>query len=69
MCSTMSMCTSGMLQKKIDPSTENRVLPTKMARNGRFRENAQANPSGPETYPWCYYGLNYGLYVEEGPSE
>jgi hypothetical protein len=38
--------------KKIDPSPENRVLqPPKMARNGRFRENAPANPSSPETYP------------------
>jgi hypothetical protein len=55
--------------KKIDPSAENRVLPSKMAWNGRFQENASANPSGPETYPWCCYALNYGPYVEEGPLE
>jgi hypothetical protein len=34
-----------------------------------FRENAPANPSGPEKYPWCCYALNYGRYVEEGSSE
>jgi hypothetical protein len=54
--------------EKIDVSAENRVLPTKMARNERFRENAPANPSGPDTYPWCWYALNYGWYVEEVPS-
>jgi hypothetical protein len=41
----------------------------KMTRNGHFRENASANPSGPETYRCCYYAFNYGRYVEEGPSE
>jgi hypothetical protein len=40
-----------------------------MARNRHFRENAIANPSGPEAYPWCCYALNHGRYVEEGPSE
>jgi hypothetical protein len=40
-----------------------------MARNGRFCENTPANPSGQETYPWWCYALNYGRYVEEGPSE
>jgi hypothetical protein len=49
--------------KKIDPSAENRV------RNGHFRENAPANPSGPEIYHWYCYALIYGRYVEEGPSE
>jgi hypothetical protein len=69
MSCTWSLCKSGMLQK-IDSSPKNPVLqPTKMARNGRFRENAPANTSGPETYPWCCYELNYGRYVEEGPSE
>jgi hypothetical protein len=53
--------------KKIDPSAENRVLPTKMS--GHFRENEPANSSGPETYPWCCYAINYGRYVEEEPSE
>jgi hypothetical protein len=40
-----------------------------MARNGHFGENAHANPSRPKTYPWCCYALNYGRYVEEGPSK
>jgi hypothetical protein len=70
MSSTRSMSTYGMLQKKIDPSAENRVLqPTKMASNERFHENTAPNPSGQETYPWCCYPLNDGRYVEEGPSE
>jgi hypothetical protein len=43
--------------------------PRKWPQNGRFRENAVANPSGPKTYPWWCYALNYGRYVEEGPSE
>jgi hypothetical protein len=41
----------------------------KMARNEHFRENTPENPFGSETYPWWCNALNYGRYVEEGPSE
>jgi hypothetical protein len=49
--------------KKIDLSA------AKMARNGRFRENAPAYPSSLETYPWWCYALKYGRNVEGGPLE
>jgi hypothetical protein len=40
----------------------------KMAETDVFREDTHGNPSGPETYLWWCYALNYGRYVEEGPS-
>jgi hypothetical protein len=43
--------------------------PRKWHETDVFRINAPANPSGPETYPWCCYALNNGRYMEEGPSE
>jgi hypothetical protein len=43
--------------------------PQKWPETDVFRENAPANPSGPETYPgWCY-ALDYSRYGEKGPSE
>jgi hypothetical protein len=56
--------------KKNDPSAGNCVLNRRRwSETDIFRENAPANPSGPETYPrWCC-ALNYGRYVEEGPPE
>jgi hypothetical protein len=43
--------------------------PRKWPETDVFRENAPANPSGSETYPWWCYALNSGRYVEEGLSE
>jgi hypothetical protein len=34
-----------------------------------FHENTPVDPSSPETYAWWCYALNYGWYMEEGPSE
>jgi hypothetical protein len=43
--------------------------PRKWPKTDVFRENAPVNPSGPETYAWWCYALNYGRYMEEGLSE
>jgi hypothetical protein len=43
--------------------------PRKWPKTDVFRENALVNPSGPGTYAWWCYALNYGRYMEEGLSE
>jgi hypothetical protein len=43
--------------------------PRKWPKTDVFRENAPVNPSGPGTYAWWCYALNYGRYMEEGLSE
>jgi hypothetical protein len=43
--------------------------PRKWPKTDVFRENTPVNPSGPETYAWRCYALNYGRYMEEGLSE